>query len=184
MPASRLSRRAMSNTSVAPGRVEVRGRLVHDQDRRLHDEHGRDRETLLLPTRQRERRALLEPGEPDRCRAPRSIRAGIASGATPRLSSPNATSSATVAWLSWYSGLSKTTPTERAISRTGVVVASRPATSDASGDRRRQQLRDDAVEAQPERGLAGPVEAHDADAFARRDVEVDAAQRRAHRHPA
>ena len=47
-------------------RVEVRGRLVHDQDRRFHDEHRGDRETLLLPTRQRERRALLKPGEPDR----------------------------------------------------------------------------------------------------------------------
>ena len=46
-------------------RVEVRCRLVQADDLRVPDEDGRDRQSLLLPTGQGRRLALVEPDEVD-----------------------------------------------------------------------------------------------------------------------
>jgi hypothetical protein len=47
------------------GRIEVRGRLVEDEQVRFVRKHAGDREALLLAARQRRRRAAFEPGEAD-----------------------------------------------------------------------------------------------------------------------
>ena len=96
-----------------PGRVELGGRLVEDEDVRPHRDDAGDRDPLLLAARQREGLALREVADPSRRSRTASMRPSISARGTPRFSSPNASSSRTVSFEadSWLAGVAKTIPT-------------------------------------------------------------------------
>ena len=102
-----------SATEPCPGRIELGGRLVEDQDARAHRHDARDRDPLLLAAGQGERLAVGEVGDRQPRRASSSIRASISARGMPRFSSPKASSSRTVSFDadSWLAGVAKTMPT-------------------------------------------------------------------------
>ena len=164
-----------------PGRIELGGRLVEDEDRRPHRHDAGDRDPLLLAAGQGERLAVGEVADREPRRAMASIRASISSRGTPRFSSPKASSSRTVSFDadSWLAGVEKTIPTRPSSAPTAAV----PRASIADGDRRPVELRphdprDEPGRGQRERRLAGAGPAGDADPLAGRDRQVDAGQRR------
>ena len=65
MPRSWFRRWKIPITSMLVLRVEVPGRLVGEQDRRVVDQRARDRDALLLPARQLVRMVVGAVAEPD-----------------------------------------------------------------------------------------------------------------------
>ena len=144
-------------------RVEVRRRLVEHEQPRVHREHGRDRHAPPLAERELVRRAVRHVLHPHGRQRVRHARAAPRSRARPRLSGPKATSSPTVGMNSWSSGSWNTSPT-RGAQLAHVVADARPATSSSPSPRQQ------AVEVQHQRRLAGAVGAEHRDALAVGDV--------------
>ena len=74
-PEAASTARTASRTSATPCWVEIRRRLVEQQEARPHREQSRQRESLLLAARQLGRRAIQREVEADRSRATRWTRA-------------------------------------------------------------------------------------------------------------
>ena len=108
--------------------IELRRRLVEQQQLRPQRERRRERDALQLAARQ------LGRLPPARCSTPTSASASstrgqISAGSVPRFSSPNATSFATRLITIWSSGSWKTDATVPASSAGRVSRVSRPATT-------------------------------------------------------
>ena len=93
-----------------PGRIEVRGRLVEQHEPRPHGEHAREGEPLLLPARERTRRARAAGPRGPTSASAAGTRRWISSTGTPRFSAPNATSSPTRGRITCDSGSCSTKP--------------------------------------------------------------------------
>ena len=92
-------------------RVEACCGLVEHEHLRLHGEHARKRHVALLAARELEGAArAISSGLSPTVRRDRSTRLETSSSESPRLRGPKATSSATVAAKSWFSGYWNTTP--------------------------------------------------------------------------
>ena len=79
----------------ARARVEIRGGLVEHEQRRLHREHGRDRDAASLAERELVRRAVADVAHAHGTRAA-ATRRSTSARSRPMLSGPKATSSRTV----------------------------------------------------------------------------------------
>ena len=153
-------------------RVLAGRRLVQDDDRRVHGQHGRDGQQLasrvaqVVRVRIGARRTGRRP--PGRSRVAASTSVPL----RPRICGPNATSVRTLPAKIWRSGFWNTIPTRAAsaaVREPGHVLA---VVQDAALGRSQQP-----VEVPDERRLAAPVLADDRDRLARRDREVDAVER-------
>ena len=160
-----------------PGWIQVRRRLVHDQHPRLHREHGGDRHSLLLATRQGQRRALLEPDEPDRRqRAIDAARHLVGRHRQTFEAERDLVGDGRLAQLELGIVEHDADGPRHLPDRCRRRILARH--DDRALDVRREQLRDDPVEGQGQGRLAGPVQADDADRLSSPDAKVHAAERR------
>ena len=161
----------MSASSRRRGRVEVRRRLVEDEDLGLHREHGGHGDPAALPERQVVRRAVDEVEHPDlveRIDDPRlELRAAQAGVGGPELHvvAHRRHEQLVVGVLEDHARPGVGPPARLA------SVTGRPDTDDRPG-----AGGEDAVEVEHQGGLAGAVGPEQGDAFALVHVEVDAEQ--------
>ena len=152
-----------------PGRVELGGRLVEDEESRPHRHDAGDRHPLLLATGQRERLAVGQVRRSPAGSSTASIRPSISARGTPRFSRPKASSSRTVSFDadSWFAGVEKTIPT-RPRSSPPVALPSASAPSVAVPRRcGADDPRDEPGGHEREGRLPGPGPAGDAEAARR-----------------
>ena len=143
-------------------RVEVAGRFIQHEHRRFAGEHARQADAAFLAVAEPVRFALLKPRSPTRLRQ-WSTRARRLPPSRPSCRGPKATSSKTVAEMSWSSGSWKSRPTRwRTVSRVPAVSGS-PSTQMLGWAGR--LLRQQAVEVEQQGGFARAIGAEHGDAF-------------------
>ena len=166
-------RSTASRKAAAPAGIELRGRLVEEEQLRVERERRCEADPLQLAAGELDRASLGEVGGPDRSRAPPRRAARSAPARGPMFSSPNATSFSTRVITTWFSGSWKTQATVPASSAGPCVRVSSPPTSTRAREAAAVEVRDETGQRAQQRRLAAAGRPEQRDELALVELQRD-----------